>query len=85
MTFAKKDMLETKTRKLEKCRRMFDDAVEVVNSTVARLEYINACASQEIQEIDEYEAHLQETKLGLIESQNKNARVIQNFKALLGE
>lgn len=70
-----RDMLENKKRELELFTQQF----------IARLEAISEQTQKKIAEIEEYQAHLQETKDGLAKANDKNARIIQNFKSLLCE
>lgn len=85
MNLTRKDMLEIKKKELTSYKRQFDDAVSIITDTVARLEFINECTEQKIQEINEYQTQLEDTKAGLSEAKDKNSRIIKNFKALLGE
>lgn len=80
-----RDMLENKKRELELFTQQFEDAVSVVTDSIARLEAISEQTQKKIAEIEEYQAHLQETKDGLAKANDKNARIIQNFKSLLCE
>jgi len=80
-----RDMLENKKRELALFTQQFDDAVSVVTGSIARLEAISEQTQQKIAEIEEYQARLQETKDGLTKANDKNARIIQNFRNLLGE
>lgn len=80
-----RDMLENKRRELELFTQQFYDAVSVVAGSIARLEAISEQTQKKIAEIEEYQARLQETKDGLAKANDKNTRIIQNFKSLLCE
>lgn len=77
------DILSKKIAELNTCRKMFDNAVHVVNTTVNSLEKISENIDVKIKEIDEYQAKLSETRECLSEERAKTEQVVKNFKALL--
>lgn len=78
-----KDVLQQKQKKLVDCKTQFDAATSVVTSAVKNINTINAEIQTTIQEIEEYQSQLDETKAGLKDTQKKNERIIKNFNALL--
>lgn len=78
-----KDVLQQKQKKLVDCKTQFDAAISVVTSAVKNINTINAEIQTTIQEIEEYQSQLDETKAGLKDTQKKNERIIKNFNALL--
>ena len=78
-----KDVLQQKQKKLVDCKTQFDAAISVVTSAVKNINTINAEIQTTIQEIEEYQSQLDETKAGLKDTQKKNERIIKNFTALL--
>lgn len=86
MGFLKKkkdDILSKKIAELDSCRKMFDNAVHVVNTTVNSLEKIGENIDMKIKEIDEYQEELAKTRDGLSAERAKTEQVVKNFKALL--
>lgn len=79
----KEDILSKKIAELETCRKMFDNAVNVVNTTVNSLEKISENIDVKIKEIDEYQEELAKTREGLSSEKEKTEQVVKNFKALL--
>ena len=78
-----KDVLQQKQKKLVDCKTQFDAAISVVTSAVKNINTINAEIQTTIQQIEEYQSQLDETKAGLKDTQKKNERIIKNFNALL--
>lgn len=78
-----KDVLQQKQKKLVDRKTQFDAAISVVTSAVKNINTINAEIQTTIQEIEEYQSQLDETKDGLKDTQKKNERIIKNFNALL--
>lgn len=77
------DILSKKIAELNACRKMFDNAVNVVNTTVNSLEKISENIDVKIKEIDEYQEELAKTRDGLSSEKAKTEQVVKNFKALL--
>ena len=78
-----KDVLQQKQKKLVDCKTQFDAAISVVTSAVKNINTINTEIQTTIQEIEEYQSQLDETKAGLKDTQKKNERIIKNLNALL--
>ena len=68
-TTSSADVLAQKKSRLDSYNAQFDKAVSLITDT--------------IQEIDDYQRELAETKDGLTVAREKNERVIANFQALL--
>lgn len=79
------DVLEEKKKTLAEYMDEFDCAVSVVTGTIDNLNQLGEDIDKTIQEIEDYQRNLEETKTGLEEARQKNSRVIKNFKALLAE
>ena len=78
------DVLARKQAELDAYVTQFDNAVSVVTNAVNNLSRINDGIAEKIQEIDDYQSELAKTRDGLDAARNKNAQVIKNFNALLG-
>lgn len=78
-----KDFLQQKKKKLMDCQTQFNAAVPIVTSAVESLNTINADIQTTVQEIEEHQSQLDETKAGLKDTQKKNERIIKNLSALL--
>ena len=83
MSLTKKDILAQKKSKLAAYNTQFDTAVSLITSTIDQLGGIVAGIDATIQEIDDYQNELAATRSNLCDANEKNQRVIQNFKALL--
>lgn len=86
MAFGKKtaaDILSQKQNRLATYNQQFDEAVSLVTSTIDNLGAISHNIAQTMQEIEDYERELANTKEGLAEAKAKNDRVIANFQSLL--
>lgn len=80
---SKADVLAQKKSRLVSYVAQFNDAVSLITNTINNLGTINKGIEDTIQEIDEYQRDLAETKAGLAEARDKNDKVIANFQALL--
>lgn len=78
-----KDILQQKQKELFNCQNQFNTAVSIVTSTVQKLSRINEQIETKVKEIDEYQSQLEHTKVDLVDTRNKNERIIKNFNALL--
>ena len=78
------DVLAQKKNRLNAYVAQFDKAVSLITDTIDNLGVINRNINDTIQEIDDYQRELAETKDGLTAAREKNDRVIANFQALLG-
>ncbi len=77
------DELGKKRRRLNSYTTKFDKAVNLITSTIGKLGAINEGIDSTIQDINDYQQELAETKAGLEEARRKNDKVIANFQALL--
>lgn len=77
------DVLKQKQSELNTYVGQATAAISLVTETISSLGAINERIDERIKEIDEYVDGLMSTKNGLAEAQSKNARIIQNFSALL--
>lgn len=80
-----KDTLEQKRKLSAGYISMFETAVSAVTSMSTVLKNMNDRIDTDIDDIDEYQKNLEETKTQLNEMREKNKRVIDNISALLGE
>ena len=78
------DVLAQKKNRLDSYNAQFDKAVSLITDTNDNLGVISRNIADTIQEIDDYQRELAETKDGLTAAREKNDRVIANFQALLG-
>lgn len=78
-----RDILSQKRRRLDSYVSKFSKAVSLITRTIENLRNINRNITETIQEIDEYQQELAETKSGLADAMEKNEKVIANFQALL--
>ena len=83
-TTSSADVLAQKKSRLDSYNAQFDKAVSLITDTIDNLGVISKNISDTIQEIDDYQRELAETKDGLTAAREKNDRVIANFQALLG-
>lgn len=77
------DVLAQKKNRLNSYVAQFDKAVSLITDTIDNLGVINGNINSTIQEIDEYQQELAETRTGLAEAKERNDKVIANFQALL--
>lgn len=82
-TVADADVLAQKKNRLNSYVAQFDKAVSLITDTIDNLGVINGNINTTIQEIDEYQQELAETRTGLAEAKERNDKVIANFQALL--
>lgn len=82
-TTSSADVLAQKKSRLDSYNAQFDKAVSLITGTIDNLGVISKNISDTIQEIDDYQRELAETKDGLTVAREKNERVIANFQALL--
>lgn len=82
-TVSSADVLAQKKSRLDSYNAQFDKAVSLITDTIDNLGVISKNISDTIQEIDDYQRELTETKNGLTVAREKNERVIANFQALL--
>lgn len=82
-TVADADVLAQKKNRLNSYIAQFDKAVSLITDTIDNLGIINGNINTTIQEIDQYQQELAETRTGLAEAKERNDKVIANFQALL--
>lgn len=82
-TTSSADVLAQKKSRLDSYNAQFDKAVSLITDTIDNLGVISKNISDTIQEIDDYQRELAETKDELTVAREKNERVIANFQALL--
>ena len=82
-TTSSADVLAQKKSRLDSYNAQFDKAVSLITDTIDNLGVISKNISDTIQEIDDYQRELAETKDGLTVAREKNERVVANFQALL--
>ena len=82
-TTSSADVLAQKKSRLDSYNAQFDKEVSLITDTIDNLGVISKNISDTIQEIDDYQRELAETKDGLTVAREKNERVIANFQALL--
>ena len=82
-TTSSADVLAQKKSRLDSYNAQFDKAVSLITDTIDNLGVISKNISDTIQEIDDYQRELAETKDGLTVAREKNELVIANFQALL--
>lgn len=81
----KKDILDQKKRELNTYAARFDNAVSTITGTIEDLGVISQQMADTIDEIEAYQMELDATKEGLFRAKEKNDRVMENFKRLVGE
>ena len=80
-----KDTPERKKNSASEYISMFETTVSVATSMSTVLKNMNDKIDTDIDDIDEYQKNLEETKTQLNDIREKNKRVIDNISALLGE
>lgn len=78
-----KDVLSQKKKELEVLNRKSASAIALVQSTIDGLCDVNEKINETIDDIEEYKASLEETRIGLRDTCARNEKIIQNFKSLL--
>lgn len=81
----KKDILDQKKRELNTYATRFNNAVSTITGTIEDLGVISQQMADTIDEIEAYQMELDATKEGLFRAKEKNDRVMENFKRLVGE
>lgn len=77
------DILLEKRQVVDQLAQQADDAVELVTSTINRLELINQQIDDAMGEIDTYVADLAKTREAMSRQRQGNAAIINNFTKLL--
>lgn len=79
----KKSLLEQKEEELFALNERSESAVRLVRATVDGLDKTNIQIREKIDEIDEVQKRLSDTRNGFEATFTRNQKVAQNFKALL--
>lgn len=79
----KKSLLDQKEEELLALNERSESAVRLVRATVDGLDKTNMQIREKIEEIDEVQKRLSDTRNGFEATFIRNERVAQNFKALL--
>lgn len=79
----KKNLLEQKESELAALNERSEYAIQLVNATIEGLERTNTQIQEKINEIDEAQRSLSDTRDGFEATYKKNQKIAQNFKALL--
>jgi len=79
------DIMLKKQAQLSQYMAQYDSAVSLVTNTIDNLGEISRGIEDTIREIDDYQKGLDATRAGLTEAKAKNDKVIDNFRALLGD
>lgn len=79
------DTLKMKELQLKSVEERSIDAVKSVHDSMNYLQSLNDETANIIEEIDDCQKRLAETREGLTARQNKNQQILQNFRRLLCE
>lgn len=77
------DILQEKRDELERLTKQTGEAVDLVNSTIHKLEGINQQFDSAMSEIDEHIQSLTTTRTAMSKQRSNNAAIIVNFSKLL--
>lgn len=78
-----KDFLEQKNKKLSLLTMQQNSALSMVNNTIIMLQNNNEEIAATMTDIEEYKARLELKARELSDIQDKNSRIIENFKRLI--
>ena len=78
-----RDMLRRKQIELDSYVMKAEGAVAAITDAMTNLESINSDIELKIQEIDEYQVQLANTREGLDKARTRNQKVVRNFRQLL--
>lgn len=81
----KKTFIDKKYQELQKLNLESDNALDVVTRTIDRLDSINTQIVTVVNEIEDAEQRLNDTKAGLNQTKERNLKIMQRFKELIGE
>ena len=81
----KNDIIAQQQAKLKRLQRTSLSARNLVTSTINNLSIVNENIDQTICEIEEAKMQLNNTKIELEETRDKNSMIVQKFKNLIGE
>lgn len=79
----KKDLIAQKQLELARLNNQSNNALNLVYSTINNLNTINEQIDVRVSEIEEAKAQLQNTEDDLRNTKERNAKVIEKFKALI--
>lgn len=79
----KRDFLIKKSAELAQLQAASQSALDVVTTTIDGLRTANDRISAVVAEIQEYKAGLSAKENELVDVQNKNSRIIENFSRLI--
>lgn len=77
------DMLIATQNSYQSCEALFETAIGVVQNTIQTLDSINGQIESKVQEIDAYQRGLSDTREQLVNSKDRNAKILANFQKLL--
>ena len=80
---SKRYSLSAKIRKLKSLERSSSDATNIIEGTVAKLEFTNQSITSTIDEISDMEASLKDVKGKLFGRKARNDKIITNLTQLL--
>lgn len=80
----KLDLFQQKEAELQEFSGQFESAINVLTAAMHNIIDINDTVDKKIQEVDDSRNRLAEIQSQLEATHAKNAKVISNFKALLG-
>lgn len=81
----KKTFIDKKYQELQKLNLESDNALDVVTRTIDRLDSINTQIVTVVNEIEDAEQRLNDTKAGLNQTKERNLKIMQRFKELIGD
>lgn len=80
----KPDFFQQKDNEIKEYVSRFNAAVNTFNAAMNGLIAVNTTIDEKIAEVDADQKKLDDIRAGLNQAKEKNAKVISNFKALLG-
>lgn len=81
----RKNFIDKKYQELQDLNLESDNALDVVTRTIDRLDSINTKIATVVNEIEDAEQRLNDTKTGLNQTKERNMKIMQRFKELIGE
>lgn len=76
-------LVEKKRNELEKLNKKSTQALNLVTSTINKLEDINCSIESTLNDIRDAKASLQETEDGLLSTKEYNSKIAEKFRALI--
>lgn len=80
-----RNLIEKKKNELEKLNRRSSEALDLVTSTIYKLDDINTQIDKTLDEIKDAKQSLDETENGLLATREHNSKIAEKFKALIEE